>query len=665
MAAAAVVLLAVLAWLPAGAAAGVAAYAVLMLLPGAVLYALLERRPAPVEMIAAALVLSPIVTTALSALLMTAGASALFSARTVTLLVVATGVAAASGLGRSAAGRAAAANKRNGLSGRQWVILCSCVAVTLFLAGYLPLTREWWQFRSDAWFHRAVVAQVQDFGVPPEDPYFAGFRLQYMWFYHVLVLVLSQVTSLDPFCVMPLLNLHAVSGIYFATLLFAGVFVDRFSHRMWSCLTVVFGLNALFWLFLPVKAVRALIGDVRGVEELSRTFSMSPFDMFHVRRFVTIYFNDDLLFEKFMVATALVLAFAFMAFFWYASTAYLRTRRTFPLVAAGVSMVGMLGFHSVFGLAMMVAAGAGLGLSFVFPGRVEAYRKRPVLILAGVCALSVAATAPYLYEITSQKSGGHVFPLGLSLQKTVGVIITCAAVILLAAFQRRFFRARDLPHRYVQYATAAIAVLCVVLALPGANIMKLPLFLFYPLAVVGGWTIADFVSRLKSPGGRVGASIAAFVVVLAPVNAISLTGYFLTPSEPMYTADEQRVAAWVRANTRREAVFIDRDDEVFLLVAGPRRYYCGRRVYAQQWGYDPLQMAERFRARDDLLEPDDLDASTLRLLGQAPWPLYVIDRHGPGTPAVSRHPELFARVMSTPGIDVYRVDEAACAAAAR
>ena len=36
------------------------------------------------------------------------------------------------------------------------------------------------RYRSDAWFHAAVIAQIGDYGIPPEDPYFAGLALQWM-----------------------------------------------------------------------------------------------------------------------------------------------------------------------------------------------------------------------------------------------------------------------------------------------------------------------------------------------------------------------------------------------------------------------------------------------------------------------------------------------------
>jgi hypothetical protein len=221
--------------------------------------------------------------------------------------------------------------------------------------------------------------------------------------------------------------------------------------------------------------------------------------------------------------------------------------------------------------------------------------------------------------------------------------------------------------RFVQFALITTVVFTAALTLPDANTYdKLPFFAFYPLAVVGGWTLADVVSRRRTAAGRLGAAIAMALLVLVPVNAICFAAYFNTPTKEMYTAQEAALAVWVRENTAREAVFVDRDNKIFLLVAGPRRYYCGWLQYARQWEYDKLVMAQRLYVRDVLLGGGSLDLTTVRVLSQAPWELYIIDRGGIDSgSAVSRYPELFDRVHVADGIALYRVDVEACGRAAR
>ncbi len=660
-AAAALAMIIVLALIPAGFPGRIAVWAATMLLPGAALYRLTARRRSALESLTGALVLSPIITCALCVLFMLAGTSVETAVRAVIVLAGVAGFAGILLTRRESPARAPARLSAR-LSPRQWIAAGALIVATLFLVGYLPQTSEWWRFRSDAWFHGAVVAQISDYGLPPMDPFFAGYELQYMWFYHVTVLALSRAASLDPFRVMSLINLHCLAGVFLATMLFSGIFVRRFGRRLGSCILVAFGMNGLVWLFLPFKAIRALMGEVTGTEELARSFSLSPFDLYTAKQFLTVYYNQEFFLDKFVVMTALGLAFACMALFWWACAEYLKTRRPYALIAASLSLAGMLGFHTLFGVIMIAATAGGLVLSLVFRSKVTGYRLRPAVELAIALAAAAAATAPYLYSITRLKEREYVFPFGVSFEKIAGLLITCAAVIVLAAYQRWFFTARDAAARFVQFGLAATVVLCALIVLPDSNTYdKLPLFVFYPLAVIGGWTLSDIVMRRRSAAGRIAAALALAALFLVPVNAISFAAYFNTQDEPKYSRSEEAAAEWIRHNTARDAVFVDLNEKVFLLVAGPRSYYCGKIAYARQWGYNSLEMAERFHARDTLLGAGELDDATLRLLSEAPWDLYVIVR-GPrrAAPVVARHPELFRRVYTGGDIELYRVDRGAC-----
>ncbi|MDH3197904.1 MAG: hypothetical protein OEO21_06660, partial [Candidatus Krumholzibacteria bacterium] len=171
----------------AGALAGApalapAAWLALMVAPGYALLRFADPAPRPLALLAVAFALSPGLTAALASLALLGG-------------VEAHGVAVGSCAGWGAAALAASAltrAHRAGLAARKAAWLAGLVLLLCALTAALPLSELWWRIRSDAWFHRAVVYQIEDFGLPVEDPYFAGIPLQYMWFYHVLVLVLSH-----------------------------------------------------------------------------------------------------------------------------------------------------------------------------------------------------------------------------------------------------------------------------------------------------------------------------------------------------------------------------------------------------------------------------------------------------------------------------------------
>ena len=75
-------------------------------------------------------------------------------------------------------------------------------------------------------------------------------------------------------------------------------------------------------------------------------------------------------------------------------------------------------------------------------------------------------------------------------------------------------------------------------------------------------------------------------------------------------------------------------------------------------------MRRRGHVRDNLYSEDDLDETTLAVLGDIPSEVYVIVRHDdPGTPGLNRfdrYPDLFDPVFATASMSVLRVDRDAC-----
>ncbi len=226
-----------------------------MVIPGIAVHRLVTRRPGGLgEAVLAGFIVSPVVLAVFGVLALTLGASPAAAAHA--CVVLAAGVA----LAATAVQRVPFTRPPR----RETLVFVAFVAALVLLTAFLPFTREWWRVRSDAWFHAAVVAQIEHTGVPPEDPYFAGVQLQYMWFYHVLVLLLARTLDLDSFWCMAMVNVHALVGLSLAVFCLAGVFRDRFADRLAATATVLLAFNAAFWVFFPVKALKAFIGDVRG-----------------------------------------------------------------------------------------------------------------------------------------------------------------------------------------------------------------------------------------------------------------------------------------------------------------------------------------------------------------------------------------------------------------
>jgi hypothetical protein len=641
---------------------GICAYLLLSVIPGAALYRLASREPGVVEGLVCGLALSPVLTTSAAALAMLAGVPSRASAA---LLVVLAGALAIVAFRRSKS-----STRPFLLTGRQAFALAALLLLVSAATSYPAFAREWWRVRADAWFHCAVFAQVRDFGIPPEDPYYIGFPLQYMWLYHVFLVVLNRASGVGPFITMALINVQALFAFGLATYALSTLLKKSFMHSYGSVLTAIFGMNAVFWVFLPVKLLRTFAGEVRGADEVRRILSIHPFDATSVREFVIIANNVAWLLDKFMVATALSMGLALMAVAWYGATAYVNQKRPESALAACLAAYGIVCFHTALGVPFFAGIVGGLCLATVFRRRLGIDDARPFVHLLLFLLVSGAAAVPYLYSVTHAKSGPGAIPLALSGIKMFGILVSCALVIFAAAFQAKaLVAARTAATRLILCATLALLGVSAVIQLPGPNTGdKVPFLLFYPLAVVAGWSLADFANRARNARGRIVRYVLAGLFAFAPLNVFQIAGYYNTA--PIYKLDEddKKIAAWIRENTTRESIILDSKPGGFLLVAGPRRYYMANEVYAGQWSYDGAEIAKRRRVLDGLFASDSLDVFTLEALGAMPCEPVAILREGTGIVDKSKFealPRLFEIGYSNGAISIIKIDRNACLELAR
>jgi len=628
----------------------------LMVVPGASLFRLLDSsRQGLLEVLLAGVVASPLVVTLVATGILFAGGSP--HAASLAVVVASAGLLLAAALVR----RPTPAAMRS----RDAAVLACFIAGLLLLTSTLPFTREWWRIRSDAWFHAAVVAQIRDFGLPPEDPYFLGLRLQYMWFYHVLLTTLADALRVGPFGAMAMFNAHAVVALVLAGYQFASALRARFLHRFVAAATLVLAFNAAFWIFLPVKLVKAFMGDVRGMDEVRRTLALTPLHYDTASRFLNIYFNQEFFLDKFMVATAFGIALVFMTSAWAGAIDYLQNGRRYGLALVATSVVGMLGFHSLVGFVFLVGVVGGASLLHATRARIESYQPRRPLVLVAVCVLCLLAVSPYLYQVS--KESEQAFPLDFSFRKMAGIFISCAFVLVLAIRARSFWSDRSMGARFLAWSAAAVAAFCLSIALPGANTYdKLGYFVFIPCSIVAGFAIADSVAA-KAGRARIITAAAWVLLFFVPVNAIAFVSCFGTPDAVVVTPAEWRLSEWVRANTTRDAVFIDDHDRAPLLVTGPRRYLFGSTPYAEQWGYPLPEMTRRRHAVEALYRPwpaegAELDAlsGAFEALGAIEEPLFAVVRPEHRTIASVITVLPFVVVFQDPEISLVRIDRDTC-----
>lgn len=537
------------------------------------------------------------------------------------------------------------------------------VSLLLAAAALLPaLLRPWIRLRADSWFHAAVVYEIERGGIPPQDPYFAGLPLQYMWFFHGLLAGVRRVVPISPFDLMVIVNGLALVALIMASANLAGWLARRQGEdagraETMAAVVVPLGLGVLFWLFLPIRALKALVGTTGGMSELVQLFRLTPLDIPTARAFLSDFGSVPFFLNKFMVGTAYGLALAGFVIYLGALVRFVERPRLAPLLVAAPALFLTLMFHPVVGFTTVAVSGL-TGMAMLITGQMRGgLALRPVAGWGMAVLVALALAGPYLLSVTRGKPGSQMVPIHLDWVNMVGLLIGCAFV-LVAAFPvgRRLWREARPCGRFLVTWILATFVFASIVRLPGPNTTdKFTYLLYLPLAILASVGLAR---AFRGPR-----RVVIAVLLLLPANLIGYASYFTDPDLGSRRPEVNEAYDWLRANTLRDAILLDSEDRCDLLVSVPRRQYWGRESYAEQWGYDPAEMNRRRSIRDHLLGPPGvatatLDGSLLEPLRQLGSPIYLIVRaEDVGDTAFdtwsSTHP-LFSRVFDRAGIAIYQ-----------
>jgi hypothetical protein len=472
-----------------------AGYLCLAVLPGLALLAWLGRDFRGIGAQAAALGLGPVVSGSAISLLMLAGLS-VAPAATAAGVVFAVAAAASACMPRRRDSNETSEAQESGAK-YAWLIAIVGVAIV----AVFPLMGEASRLRSDAWFHVAVIYQIRGFGLPPTDPFFSGLALQYMWVYHVYTAALAEAASMNPSWAMAAVNLQAVACLALATFALSASLRGGPAGAALSSAFVLVGMNGLFWVFLPFKLARALVGNVKGWNEVVRQFSLLSLDMTKVRAFASVSKSQPFLLDKFIVATAFSLGVCLSVVFALLAFRFIANGRPSTGALAAFSMAGIALYHTPTAVAFGGAAGLALVVTAIHSPKPYSRRALALILWMGLAA---AMTAPYLYNVSSGKEATQLIPLGLSTVKFGCIFISCASALLFGGPTiLRFLRSPASPQHFYGLFAAAAVLVSLVLVLPGPNTFdKTPFFAFLPLAPVAGWGILAAYRRGSTPSRR-------------------------------------------------------------------------------------------------------------------------------------------------------------------
>ncbi len=549
----------------------------------------------------------------------------------------------------------------------------------VFLAAVVLLPhalRPWVRMRSDAWFHTAVVQEILARGLPPGDPYFAGLPLNYPWFYHAYLTAWSRFASVPAWDLAGVLNAVWLVSLAGAAYAFSRRLGRRPAEARFAAVFVPLGLSALFYLWFPLKLVRALVGHTAGWAEIARTFGLSPFTYDRVGHFQSFLGSWNPLLDKFWVMSAVGGGLAAALWLLEGAAALVAgagagaPRRSREAVFTAVAAFAVWFWSPPLALGVLLGlALAGLGL-LLAPGPVG---RGPVLLAGAAAGAGTVLAAPLLAATVTRAQAP--FPLGF---------FPAAVPILIASVAALIFGVPGLlagpagPGRRLARALAlGLGAAALVVVLPGANTVDKmsPVFYLVP-AVAGGWTLSRMWDRWRARG-RGAAAWALVLALFLPVNGLYLAALLFQPAPPPPGAEARALDDWLRTHTPPDAVVLDTPERTGVLVRVPRRQYFARETYARQWGYDPAEIAAREEVRRalegvpaaggraDWSPPDSVrTARALEVLDDfaagGTGPLYVVWREadhpgvGPGATVMARDPARFRVVYAEPGVRVYR-----------
>ncbi|HET6349176.1 MAG TPA: hypothetical protein VFH88_08845 [Candidatus Krumholzibacteria bacterium] len=511
------------------------------------------------------------------------------------------------------------------------------VLVAAALAFSLPLAKFWWRARDDSWFHAAVTQKLIRDGLPVTDPYFAGLRLQYMYFYHGILAACSRLTGIDAFHAMITVNAIALVSCASAFHALAGLFSRRVAPRVLGTALWLFGMNGWFYLFWASRIARAFTGKTRGLEVLRQLFPWSPNGHATAASLITVEGNQFMFLDKFMIGTAfsLTLSLAATAMFLLlrARQGHWSWRHDSALF---LSIGGAMVLHAVAGVALAVVTAAVLSLLMLVRAQTSRGGPSYVRLMLGI-GIGVAVTLPYLSSVAPRGAGHAVMKLAFQPRVAVGLLAdVLPALVFAVLFFRRAGDDSDSPERLgarpiseltlsgsglVALWTLFMLMVALTVDLTTNNETKFAFFVWLPLCVL---SVGAFERWGYSP-----VRWRWLVLIVATTTLPLHMLYFhhaVRDRSVLFVSDEERaVYGWIRKNTPRDAMFLEEDDIVRVPVLADRDLYWGNDVYAHNWGYPVAEMNSRRQLRDDVFAktgPSTDDVLQLRVLGRRTFVIY-------------------------------------------
>lgn len=515
--------------------------------------------------------------------------------------------------------------------------------------------------RSDAWYHASLVSEILARGVPPMEPVLADFPIKYMWYYHLFIASLIKLSHIPIFAAMGLFNVMAAFSFPYLLARYASFFTKNARKITFAVLMAMAGLEAVSWFLWPVELVRALTGDVRGMEEVIRTFgkiefhnssviySLAPFGTWMVNlpdKFLTItvfsYSLGLFLLGVFLVLTA-----------WREGSAGIR-----GAIILLASVFGTMIFHVVTGVTMIGTVIGSSVLAILY----LRLRKRAG-IQAGLSAviplaviLGFGLSIPFLSRIDMSAGAGSgnfiADHLHFGLKNFLTIFLPFLILIgpIRGTFKKHFSRHAAPEYVFVSGMIICLLILNIFIDLPSVNESK---FIFPLFLLAGPPVFVEIVGRIRNSGGaKKRAMVILTLFLFLPAPFLTFRGFII--DRPTDKTELKRVTVqpaereafeWLRDNSGMEAVVIENNFYHLAPVLALRHSFNSNMGIVGVLGYDRNKLDEMEMIKTDLFSDHPIAEETESFLRNMGREIYVVllDED------VKEHPALSGKFLSDAG----------------
>ncbi|MDD3643136.1 MAG: hypothetical protein PHQ19_06715, partial [Candidatus Krumholzibacteria bacterium] len=541
------------------------------------------------------------------------------------------------------------------------VVLLSLAYGAVVLGAYAFNGYLMW--RSDAWYHASVTAEILERGTPPGEPWIAGIPIRYMWIYHLFAASFMRLSGLPLLSAIGALNVASAAAFpYLVGRFVSSLTGDRRTVFLATALTVA-GFESASWVLWPVAFGRAFFGEVTGLAEIARAIEPPPLDwrvIYALHPYGTWMAN---LTDKFLTVTAFGYSLClFTLTLGVSCSRAARSASTAGLFAlATVAAAGAFLFHVITGTLLIGACIVAGVLSWIY-ARVRGQagsERRDRLVPAAAALAAAVACIPYFLSL---RAGGGAGEGGVGIAFVPTTALTILAPLVLLAVPswravRRLLAGRDPAAGMAGWWILCLLVPCLFVALPSVNSSKLvfPLFL-----AVGPLVFIEAVSLARSNRRRRWALVSWLILLYLPPPLITLGGFLASrpigPDEQIRAgaSREDELFRWIRENTSTTAVIAEPGRTYLMPVFAGRRNLASQGGVLDVVGYGGPRVRRYQALADSLYAPGGIGPETAAMIGGSGLDLYVIVRRPGAYPEAEGgmklldHPA-FRKVFETEG----------------